>query len=292
MNNVWRTLILLGVASLVGSVASAQTGAPEDAKKRLIEQKIKLLDTLLNSPAAKKATATPETEAARLISQGNVSVERARTALAELRLDEASSALDEGMKAVSKATRRLPSETALSDSAQRKTYDDLSEQVASYRTSVAELTKDSKSGETARMLLARVDQLVAEARQLASGSRLGEANGKLAEAYKLATQGIAQMRQGQEVIMSLKFETPADEYAYEQKRFASNEIMVDMMINEGKTEGDRKRLVDGYQNEGRRLRREAEAKSLAGQYKEALQQMEKANDQMKRALQSLGVAVF
>jgi hypothetical protein len=294
MTRTWRRSLRRAIlSSLVAMAGIAQAQAPaDDGKRRLIEQKIRLLETLLGSPAAKNAAFGKEAETTQLIEKGSRAVDTARRALAEQRLDEASAALDDGMKAVSAATRRLQAGSALSESAQRKTYDEQSEQVATYRASALDLTRDPRSGEAARALVARLDALTAEARQLAAGSRLGEANRKLAEAYKLATEEIARLRQGQEVVMSLKFDSPADEYAYEQKRYGSNEIMVDMLINEGKAEGDRRRLVDGFVNEGRRLKREAEAHADAAQFKEALARMEKANDQMKRALQAMGVAVF
>jgi hypothetical protein len=282
-------LALSGLA-LTGPAAAQSAG--EDGKRRLIEQKIKLLETLLNSPAAKNAAFGKEAETTVLIERGTKAVDTARKALAEQRLDEATAALDDGMKSVTAATRKLQSGSALSESAQRKTYDEQTEQVATYRASVAQLTRDAKSGDEARALLAKLDALTAAAKQLESAGRLGEANRKLAEAYKAATEELARLRHGQEVVMSLRFDTPADEYAYEQKRYGSNEIMVDMMVGEGKADGDRRRLVDTFVNEGKRLKREAETRANAAQFKEALAMMEKANDQMKRALQMMGVPVF
>lgn len=292
MQRTWRMAYPLAVATLVGSFAWAQAAPPGDAKQRLIGQKIKLLDTLLTSPAAIKASTGGEPEAAQLIVKGRSAVDSARRALSENRIEDASRAVDEGMKTVAKATRRLQSESSLSDSAQRKTYDDLSEQLAGYRGAAADLTREPQSAEAGRLLQNRLDALTTEANQLFTRNRLGDANRKLAEAYKLATEEIARLRQGQEVVMRLKFESVADEYAYERKRFNSNEIMVEMMINDGKAEGDRRRLVDVYHGEARRLKRDAESRAQSGQYADALGQMERANEQMKRALQSLGIAVF
>lgn len=285
----WLLATLAGCL-LSSSLALAQP-APDDAKKRLIEQKIKLLDLLLNAPAA-KAAATKDPESELLVERGRGAVEKARQALAEQRFDEATSALDEGMKSVTRATRRMQSDTALSESAQRKTYDEQSEQVATYRASVADMVKDAKNGDAAKALLLKIDALSGEAKQLAGGGRLGDANRRLAEAYKLATEEIARLRQGQVVEMTLKFETPADEYAYEVKRFNSNQIMVDMLVNEGKAEGERRKMVDGLLAEANRLRAGAEQQAAKGQHKDALGQMEKANDQMKRAQQLMGMMVF
>jgi hypothetical protein len=282
------------VVLLLAGVVAAQTPADgADQRRRLIEQKIKLLEMLINSPAAKGAAQGREAESATLIERGRISVDEARKALDDGRFDEAARLLDEALKSASSASRRLPQgEGALSDSAQRKSLQDLGDQVEMYRSSLGELAADREKGEAARNLLGRIDALRAESAQLAQGGRLGEANRKMADAYKLAVEEMSRLRAGQEVVLSLKFDTPADEYAYERKRFASNEIMVDMMIAEGRAEGDKRRLVDGFVDAGRRLGVQADAQANSGQYAEAVKLMEQASAQLIRALQSMGVPVF
>ena len=81
-------------------------------------------------------------------------------------------------------------------------------------------------------------------------------------------------------------------FEYEKKRFGSNEVMVEMMIGEGRAVGDKRRLVDTFVGEGRKLRDQADTQAVAGQYAEAVTSMEKASAQLIRALQSMGVPVF
>lgn len=282
-------LILL----FVSGVLLAQTPpAGEEQKRRLIEQKLKLVDGLVNSPAANNAAYGRDAETPQLLERGRQALAQARQAYADNRLEEASKLLDEALKATSAASRRLSATASLSESAQRKNYQDLTEQLAAYRGGLVDLTKDAKVGDEAKALLARIDGLAEESRKLAAGGQLGDANRKLAEAYKLAVEEIAKLRAGQEVVMSLKFDTPAEEYAYEQKRFNSNEILVDMMIGQGRADGERRKLVDNFVAEGRKLKGDAEARVSAGAHKEAVGLMEKAVGQLNRALQTMGVPVF
>lgn len=288
-----RWCMSLATALLAGAVAAQTPSDGVDQKRRLVEQKIKLLEMLINSPAAKGAANGREGESATLLEKGRSSIDNARKALADGRFDEAAKLLDEALKSASSASRKIsPGEGGLSDSAQRKSLQDLGEQVEMYRTSLNELAADRDKGAAARALLGRVDALRAESAQLADGGRLGDASRKMADAYKLAVEEMSRLRAGQEVVLSLKFDTPADEYAYEKKRFASNEIMVDMMIAEGRAEGDKRRLVDGFVDAGRQLGARADTRANAGQYPEAVKLMEQASIQLIRALQSMGVPVF
>jgi hypothetical protein len=285
-------LLLFFVMVHVGWAQSAAPVSPEQRRK-LIDQKVRLLEMLINSPAAKAGAAGRDDESNQLLEKGRRSFEDAKHAIADGRLDDASRLLDETLKSTSAASRKIsPDGSGLSESALRKSLADKQEQVMTYRAAVVDMTRDSKLGLQARQLLLQIDVLLGESKQLTDGARLSEANKKMAAAYKLAVEEIARLRAGQEVVMSLTFETPADEYAYEVKRFASNLTMVDMMIGEGRADGSKRALVDGFVAEGQRLRTVAEGEAGARRHKEAVAIMEQASVQLTRALQAMGLAVF
>ena len=92
--------------------------------------------------------------------------------------------------------------------------------------------------------------------------------------------------------MALKFATSADEFEYELKRYQSNEILVRMMVNEGRADGDRRKLIDEYLHDAGRLNEEAQISAKNNNYKNAVAVMEKSNGQLNRALQTMGIPVF
>lgn len=284
-------LAVFVLSALLSAGGIAQSVEGDTSRQRMVEQKLRLVEVLLNAPAAKNA-ATRGGETQALLDASLKALGDARAALAGGNTEAAAKLADDAFKSIAMVSRRMSADSALSESAQRKNYDELSEQVATYRASVAELVRDPKTGSAAQKLLGQIDQAVTEAARLGGGGQLGEANKKLAEAYKLAVSELSRIRAGQEVVMSLKFDTPADEYAYEQKRFKSHEIMVNMLIAEGKAEGESKKLVDGLVGEGRRLMQQAAQNAEAGRYKEAVVLMEQATKQAVRALQAMGVPVF
>ncbi len=273
----------------------AQSGAPTspEQRRKLIDQKVRLIEMLISSPAAKAGDAGRDGESMQMLERGRKSFEEAKLAVADGRMDDASRLLDETLKSTSAASRKMsPDGTGLSESALRRSLADKQEQVMSYRASVVDLTRDGKLGPQARQLLLQLDVLLSEATKLADGARLSEANKKMAAAYKLVVEEISRLRAGQEVVMSLTFETPADEYAYEVKRFTSNLTMVDMMVAEGRADGAKRTLVDRFVEEGQRLRSMAEIEAGGRRHKEAVSVMEQASVQLTRALQAMGLAVF
>lgn len=282
----------LGAILMVAASAFAQPVADAEQKTRLLEQKLKLVEMLVNSPAAQATSVGKEAETPALIQRSQSLIKEARLALAGQRFDEATQALDEALRNVSKASNRMAGEGGMADSAQKKQFSDYQEQLAAYRLSVQDMAKDPRISSAARQLLGRLDGLTEDGQKLANAGRIGDANKKMGEAYKLAVEEISKLRAGHEVVMSLKFDSPLEEYVYEQKRYQSSEIMVSMMVSEGKAEGGRRKLVDGFLGEALRLKDEASKLANLNDHKAAVSSMEKAVTQLNRALQAMGVPVF
>lgn len=287
MHRPIRALVLATI--VLALPAAAQTTPDPEQQRRLAEQKLRLVEMLVNSPAA-QAAAGRDTDSAALIERSRGLLTEAREALAAQRHADAAKALDEALRNVSRANSRTAG--GLSDSVQKQRLQDMSEQVATYRTALVELGKNPKVGSAAQAALLRVDALADEGRKLAAAGRLGDANRRMAEAYKLEVEEISRLRAGEVVTLSLKFNSPAEEYAYEQKRFQSNEILVGMMIADGRAEGDRRRMVDGFIQEAGRLKADAISHAINNNHQEAVTAMEKAYAQLNRALQAMGVPAF
>lgn len=287
-NTPWFPLLIF-----LGSMgADAQTSNDSEQKQRLAEQKLKLVEMLVNSPAAQATSVGREAETPALFERSRELIKQARAAISGQRYDEAGQALDEALRQVSKANSRPAGDLGLADSIQKKQYQDFTEQLAVYRPSLIEMSKDPRLGEAAKKLQGRLKALTDEGRQLADAGRLGDANRKMAEAYKLAVEEISRLRAGQEVVMSLKFDSPIEEFIYEQKRYQSNEILIGMMLSEGRASADTRQLLDAFLNQAGTLKEQAVGLAHHNDHKPAVTLMEQANGQLNRALQMLGVPVF
>lgn len=272
---------------LACAAANAQLAADADPRGRLMAQKLRLVESLVDSPVRHAASAREPgmpsgTPAAELL-------QRAREALAAARYEEAGLALDDALRNAVRAAARPSPAGSRSPGAQQATYVGLLEQVATYRAALQDV--DGPAAGEARAATAHIDVLREEAAALADGRRPDEAGRKLAEAYRHAVETLSRLRAGQTVVLSLDFATPADEYDYECRRFDSSELLVGIMLAEGRA-GDRRALVDAFLREGRRLRSVAAAKAGDGDHRSAISAMEQAAAELSRALQAMGAPAF
>lgn len=284
----------LGLATLFAGLAicAAPVAAEPNQKLNLAQQKAKLLETLINTPAMKAAQDGKNPEVANWLAQSRSLLTQANSAISAARPEEAIEQLDEALRNLSKASSLLTSDGSGSIGAQKKQFDNHASQIESYRRTLQEMTSTPQTAAAARQLIVRIDAMTAEGRKLFDAGRQEEANKQMAAAYKLAVEEISRLRDGQEVVMRLQFNSPREEFDYEQKRYYSNEILVGMLLREERATGDARKQVDAYVDAAGKVKSEALAKATASDYPAAVKEMEKANQQLNRALQMMGVPVF
>lgn len=289
-------LALVSVLALVADVMfpfSADAQQSADGQRRLVvEQKIRLMESLLAAPRARQAEAGGHVEAQTLFARARQLLDAARGKLAIKDYEGAGRALDEALRAVSSGSSALYRDgSSLSEDAHRAQNAELLEQLQTYRASLVEAAGVPEGG-IASAAVVRLDQMAATAQELMRAERHREANKILGEAYRHVVTALSQIRAGQTVILELKFASPADEFAYEQKRNRGHEMLVNMILEEDRFQDTMRDTVMRYLDESRKLRARAEEKAAGGDYKSAIKTMELATGQLARALRAVGVPVF
>ncbi len=167
------------------------------------------------------------------------------------------------------------------------------DQVRSYRGALKSLTEDRRFATQAKAVEVKIDALLRRAEQLMTETRLNEAVAAANEANRLVIETLTRMRSGDTVVVSLSFENPAQEFAYEVRRFESSEIMIAMALEDGKAGASvSRKSIDAQLKEARRQRQISEREAGLDKHADAVQLMEGANRQLNRVLQELGVPVF
>lgn len=269
---------------------TAEDQSPED-QRRLIVQKLSLLQAYLKSGSIQRARQDGGIEAMALVTEAEAYLATARRSLDEDRLQDAGEALDKGLRSASMASAHMTRPQRSAEQEKRQ-YDKLDRQIRSYLDAIGEALKDADPKSRPDEGLARVDKLITEAARLAGTGEYRNANKLLTEAYQLTVTMVAALRKGATLVSTLSFATPADELEYERRRNGSYEMLVGILLEERQgTANPLKRLADRYLSESRELRTQAERQAAAGDYRTAIRSMEEATGRLVRILQAGGLPV-
>lgn len=278
-------LLLTACAALALAYTAGPAAQGSDAASRsaIVAQKVRLLEQLLASPRAQEVVERGEAEP-------KATLARARTLLEETKqiadAAEAEKRINEALRLATLATRGRPAEAPVDAQVRRNA--ELRTQVDEYRRGIVTALQ-ARRAEGRSPVLVAVDQHLVEADDLTRVGRHVDAHAELERAYRAAVQGLARLREGETVTIALKFDTPADEYAYEQKRFQSHELLVEMTLTERNPVGSMRNAVEQRRQEARSLRDRASESAARGDYRSAIAQLEEANRGLVRALQAAGV---
>ena len=270
----------------VGS-ASSQKNINDAAK-----QKIMLAELMFQSKSA-KAVADNGTEAAKnALSSANAKLKIARQELVGGNASHALTLADEALKLIAVVTKSSSNEEAIK--VQRDRYSEAIDTLKNFQDSHKQSFERTvkKRGVAAAVDYdhAKVDGLVSDARALNDKGQHEKATQLLIKAERLVTQAIQAMLNAQTIVYDLNFESPADEYEYERKRFVSYEELIPIAIEEKKPAEPVVKLMDTYVAKGRARKVEAEGKAKAGNYPEAISLMLAATEEIQRALRLAGVS--
>jgi len=270
--------------ALLAPPAFAQTDR-EAARRALVTQKLKLIEQMLASPRAQSLSAEPQAKA--WLTQARELIAESQRAMDANDTERAATQVDEAFRLATAATRRHGA-SELADSAQKQRYTELREQVNAYRGALGTSSKSARSADVQR----GIDQLVRQAEQSAASGRFDEANRALTQAYQTAVVALSEARAGETVTIELKFNSPAEEFEYEQKRHRSHELLVDVAVTERKPTPATQAHIDRELVQAREVRVRADERAKAGDTKAAIQLMEQATSHLVRALQAAGMPVF
>ncbi|MFN3076952.1 MAG: hypothetical protein ABT940_08765 [Alphaproteobacteria bacterium] len=153
-----------------------------------------------------------------------------------------------------------------------------------YRRVVVEKNKADPQG------VAQVETLLSQSDGHVKAGRMAEARQSVSQAYDLVTGLVASVRQGDRLVKTLKFDTPAEEYAYEIDRNNSFRMLLKMTSGSDPSAPAAKQAAV-TQSEADVLRGEAEKAATAGRHAEAIRILEKATSGLAKAIRANGLFI-
>ena len=291
--NTVQELHLFAIASLMAlllilATAAGAAGDDESGLRAGIEQRIALTRNYLESDTAAKIAASENPQARRLL-------EKSR----EL-LDQASDALRQGrlLAGQEKVNLSLQSFTAAGSANLRKAPDPAvaKRELSALRTEIDSYLQAftaalAEKGPSMAGLLDRqfVDGLLGNAEQAESIQDYANAKAALTRAKQTVVDALIKIRHNETVVYSVEFQTPADEFRYENDRYLEYAALGQKLLDSGELEESRTKMYEQLKKSGDGLADEAAELAGTGDYQSAIERMETAVKKLVQGLRLLGV---
>ena len=280
--------VVAGVAALACAGALAQPAVAPD--RRALDQKEALVRRLVSdSPAEQRIEASGNAEARLQLARARALHARARALADAGELVEANAELNAAMGAIGKARQLVPDPAARAGD-QRVRY------AALLRTTVALAQSYERHLAGAGTApgdprLERARARIEEAKGLANGEQLAEAVAVLEKTQRELMGGLNAALGSTTVHYTQRFETPAEEYAFELDRNRAYRDLVPVAIAELKPRREAVALVDRYVAANARHLEAAEGLAAGRNYREAADALRSGTNNLQAALAAAGLSV-
>ena len=278
---------LLALSLFLSATAIAASEDESDLRAS-IEQRIALTRNYLESDTAAKIAASENPQARRLLKKSRDLLDQAGTALRQGKLlaaqDKVNLSLQSFTAAGTANLQRAPDKGAV-ESELRALRAEIDSYLQAFTAALAE------KGPSMAGLLDRqhVDGLLASAEQAESIEDYANSRAALGRAKQAVVDALIKIRHNETVVYSVEFQTPADEFRYENDRYLEYSALGQKLVDSGELEVSRTRLYENLKNSGDRLADEAVELAGAGDYETAIARMETAVRKLVQGLQLLGV---
>jgi tetratricopeptide (TPR) repeat protein len=288
-------LLFLGVAQ----VALAQAPAPQGAGgiPAGLAQKQSFARSLVEDAAvAERIKASQDAEALRLFKLAQESYASAQAAVKAGDYAAAEKQLNEAMAAMGKARRLVPDAAALA-AKQRAEYAEKLQGVESLEKSYRGYLKaagrkaGAAGGETDEAATLGISRLMEAARKHAAENRHGDALRALDKAEQVMRSALNRVLGSATLDYTLKFESPAEEFAFELERNRSYMELVPVAIAEYKPKAESRQLIEVLVGQSREAVEQARAYAEQKDYQRALSSVRTGTEYLMNALGVAGLVV-
>jgi len=152
---------------------------------------------------------------------------------------------------------------------------------------------EKKNVNDTNKLKSNISEILASAEQLVKKSEFDRAREQLDEAYLLTKTGIDNMRSGDVLVRELTFASKEEEFSYEQDRNDTHQMLIEILVEKklgDKPASYRKTIYDKIVA-ARNIRKQAEKLSTAGNFDDAIVEIEKSTKELVRAIRMGGIFI-
>lgn len=281
------------LAALSGAIAAGQS--PAAPERRAFDQKEALVRRLVfDSPAEQRIMGSGNEEARSQFTRARAQHARALALAESGSLKEAEAELNAAMWAVGKARQLVPDAAARAVD-QRVRYASLARTVqtleGSYETNLARARGLARGTPVTDPRLDAARALVEEAKAHASAERDAQAVVSLERAERELMAGLNTLLGSATLQYATKFDSPADEYAWELERNRSYRDLVPVALAELKPRREAVALVERYVATNRKHVQDAEGLAGAKNFTAAIDTLKSGTTFLQAALAAAGLVM-
>ena len=289
---------VLGVIALGAiQIASAQQVASQTgagAPPGFMQKQVFVHRAIVDAPAVKRIKESRDAEAQRLYALAEASYTNALAAISKGDYAAAEKKLDEAMSAMGKARRRVPDAAGVV-AKQHADYDKMLESVESLAKSyLSQLRqpgqKSAASGtDTEQRASLGITRLIDAAKAHAKGGDYPHALQTLGKAEQVMKSAVGRVMGSTMLDYTQKFETPAEEYAFELERNRSYLDLIPVAISELKPNNEAKKNIENLVGQDHASVEQARVYAAQQDYKNALAKVRAGTGYLQLALSAAGL---
>lgn len=294
----WIARAVMSGTCVAAYAAQGEVKVPSptvNVSRQLVEQKLAFLQRVLSdSPAAKRIEAGNNAEARKYLASAQENYRNAVLSIKNNDIAGADKQLNEATWLIGKARQLVP-DPRTRNVEHRVRYAQMLDSVESLRISYQRHLQRASSEPTGVVandaLLAKVAQLVDSAKRFAESEQVVQANKPLAEAERTLMVGLGRVLGSKTVEYAQRFETLAEEYAYELERNRSYADLIPIALDAFRPGGEAIREARHFLDTNRGLREQAQRHATANDHRAALTALRSGTAQLQSALAAAGLRV-
>ncbi len=252
-----------------------------------VKQKISYAQMLMASESAQRVSASDHAEAKNLLAQAKERLAAARKSLQADHIDNAARQADEALQKINAATVLVPAQAV--DVDYKEKYDHLLAEVSTYRKSYEKHAKRQKKSSVVKLDNNKLQVLLDSAAKAAENQDYRAGVENLTQAAAMLTAVLQVMLDDTTVVYDKNFATPKEEYEYELARYHSYVELIPIAIEQKQPSETVIEQMKQLQKKAERISNEGQGLADRGQYSTAIQALQAATDNLKRALMFAGV---
>ncbi len=283
-----NSLNLLAAVLVIIAICSGVATADEQKERDGILMRMKMTESYLTSKTATRIEESGNEEAIRLLEKSRQLLDKGKQELEQGNLAAAKEQLSLSIQTFT-AAGAANSDNQNSRKKLASEVSSLQSEIDAYLVSFRSALEEKGPAMSGLLDQKYVESLRAGAQQSKASGDYKSAISKLTSAKNLVVDALIKIRNNETVVYTVEFQTPADEFRYEQERFNEYVALSDTLLEKDDFSEGKIKLFEMQKNAGYQISEEAEALANQGDFENAISRMEDAVKKMVQGLRLLGI---